>query len=621
MHFNVKHISKDDSEKEIVKKINYNFDQVVSFAVGPDGKIGTIGPTGYDGPGGKKGTSGASGERAVNWFRQSSTPNGNYLDKWIDESSANLEINELGSTGNWNYTGYDLISSTYLKIYSGISGPGGITDKFVVALNNGIGLTATTSLHIGDTTPGTSDSNPNRSKLIISTNDQISTPIFTFSKAENAIQTSPSFLWKNAGNDSKLLFKSSDSLGFISVLSMSISSGSSRFRLYGKTLNFSSNNNFNVFGNSDFYINSNITTNPTYLSLLTSNVVLTSSYSRFSDPTRIQSGQTGSFGLDNTKNVTGTSTSYGIDILQTNSSKYSLRFFDFSGYSILSSATQGSSASPDRYLQTYFGSTGSNTAGSTGAPYFYHVKKHKEYRLQNSGPLSATRYGSTSVETLNYVMDIRDLQYWVTNNIMVTPIGTAIPPSSGGIPIDGIYLRIPSPTSPTEPLYYSDSSINYKIFLNDVSSPYYSTPYNDIKIKGLVWAYTPYNALGQQGTPITYYINFPAVYNAGYIDENSPIKGCSYIELMWSAITSNVNNNPKIFWKACSGAAGFLNITNYWSVGALSSVSNNEPGVVVINPGLLGSSSSSSGGITPGGAGSLGGGGGGGSSSGGGGGS
>jgi hypothetical protein len=74
MHFNTKYIFQGDSQRDITNKINYNFDQILSFAVGPDGHIGPRGATGLYGPAGYKGASGATGTRASKIFKQPTQP-------------------------------------------------------------------------------------------------------------------------------------------------------------------------------------------------------------------------------------------------------------------------------------------------------------------------------------------------------------------------------------------------------------------------------------------------------------------------------------------------------------------------------------------------------------------
>ena len=94
MHFNTKYIFKGDTEKDIIGKIHYNFDQILSFAIGPDGHSGAIGATGIYGPGGRRGATGNAGTRSSIWYKQITEPagNNNTNDIWIDSSVSDGNI-------------------------------------------------------------------------------------------------------------------------------------------------------------------------------------------------------------------------------------------------------------------------------------------------------------------------------------------------------------------------------------------------------------------------------------------------------------------------------------------------------------------------------------------------
>jgi hypothetical protein len=613
MHFNTKYIFQGDSEKEIVKKINYNFDQILSFAVGPDGHVGDKGPTGYAGPAGKKGVHGGSGARGSLWFKQSTEPSSsisNQFDKWIDESTSSNEVKEYGPTGSWSYTGYSMFSSTYFKSYSGISGPAGVTDKFVIGFSNSGGLTASeTSLVLSDKTLNITNSNPNRSKLIISTLDQTSTPVLTFTKTTTNTTGAPSFYWKNTGADTGLVLKSSgSSISFVSSLGLTIDSSTARSIIFGTSMTMTANNDIKISGLGDFILGTNTTIGTgSAFAILTSNIEMASSYYRSNVPTKINNSQSGVFTLDNTKNVTGTSTSYGIQMeVQSQVNLRGFEFLDLTGSAIFSGKIKGP-VSSGKSLQTTFGSTGNAAAGSTGGPYFYHVKRLKEIRSDGSTVTCRQYFNSSTSTTYNIpnVIDLDSLTLWDSNYIMVTPIGTALnswnPPTTYGV-----YLKIPAPLSPTAPLFYNGTATNYRVFVNDIN-PSNSAPNNDIKIVGLVWDYTRYT--GTSATTTTYYLTFPRERDMNFYQSY----GCSYVDLIWMPLTSSTNATPKIFWKTCNGSAGFINVTNYYTVGQL--VPPSSGGGSVGNP----LSSSGGGGVSSGGGGIGGGGYGGGSPSGGGG--
>ena len=132
MHFNNKYINLGDSEDLIKDKINYNFNQILSFAVGQEGLIGPKGATGIPGPSGKKGETGPTGNRATDWTRGTTFPSvtTQEFDLWIDDSSGVGDVYERGSTsGSWNYTGFSLYNSDYFDVYTSIIGPVGSNDK------------------------------------------------------------------------------------------------------------------------------------------------------------------------------------------------------------------------------------------------------------------------------------------------------------------------------------------------------------------------------------------------------------------------------------------------------------------------------------------------------------
>ena len=114
MHFNTKYIFKGDTKKDIVEKINYNFDQILSFAVGPDGHQGAMGATGIYGPAGRRGSTGASGIRASNWYKQPTEPlSPNTNDVWIDNSitDGNIKVFNYPIPSNtWNDSGYTFLN-------------------------------------------------------------------------------------------------------------------------------------------------------------------------------------------------------------------------------------------------------------------------------------------------------------------------------------------------------------------------------------------------------------------------------------------------------------------------------------------------------------------------------
>jgi hypothetical protein len=116
-----------------------------------------------------------------------------------------------------------LFNSDYFEVYSGIVGPLGLTDKSAIGFKSSY-VPDQTSLVVSDTYFSSSDVNPNNSKLLVSTEDQITNPIFSFVKSNSNSTNFPSFYWKNTGAFSDLLFKSPGKLSIISLLDLELSS-------------------------------------------------------------------------------------------------------------------------------------------------------------------------------------------------------------------------------------------------------------------------------------------------------------------------------------------------------------------------------------------------------------
>ena len=116
MPLNLKPILTSLTDNEKLDAINYNFDQILSFAVGPNGHQGPKGPDGYDGPSGKRGITGPTGLRGTLWSKSDNAPtSGNPFDLWIDSSTSDYQVNTLGTGGSWSYTGYSLFTSSIIN--------------------------------------------------------------------------------------------------------------------------------------------------------------------------------------------------------------------------------------------------------------------------------------------------------------------------------------------------------------------------------------------------------------------------------------------------------------------------------------------------------------------------
>ena len=568
MHFNNKYIFAGDSASEIKRKINYNFDQILSFAVGPNGHQGPKGPEGYNGPSGKRGVTGATGLRGTLWSKTDSAPtSGNAFDLWIDSSTSDYKVNALGTGGSWSHTGYSLFTSPYLSVYDGIIGPAGVTDKYAIGIK--AGLTASnTSLVIGDDYATIAGINPNRSKLLVSTADQITRPILTFAKTGATSTGVPGFYWRTVGNSASLRYYSTGNLEISALYGITIDSYTARSILYGDRADITSVQDITIGGTGDFYLYSNTTVGlGGNLSVTSSNLTLSSTSLLSRIPIKIQPSTVSAYGqlvFDATKNTpSGVSTSTaGISILASSTQDSAFEFFDLKNAPIFSAKARGS-VSSGKHLQTTFGSTGGQVAGATGGPYLYPVKRIREVRASTIN-LNARTWGSstTSTSTVRNVMDLTSISLWDSDMILVTPINYTA--ESLGTSDNNVYLRIPtSYVQNVDGLYNNGYTYTYRIFLNDISNN------GSHKIAGLVFNYYSKNKINQTTvTAVQYYINFK--YQTAM---NTPALESCYVDLTFLGAASTTNGNPRIFWKTCDGISGYITLTDFYSVGTLVSTS------------------------------------------------
>lgn len=571
MHFNTKYIFAGDSASEIKRKIDYNFDQILSFAVGPNGHQGPKGSAGYDGPSGRKGATGTTGLRGTLWSKSNDAPvSPNPFDLWIDSNTSDYQVNTSGSTGSWASTGYSLFTSPYFSVYDQLIGPGGVimTDKYAIGIKSGVGLNeSNTSLVIGDGYPSISGINPNRSKLLVSTEDQITRPLLSFSKTGAVTSGSPGFYWRTLGSSASLRYYSTGDLAISSLWGITIDSYTARTLLYGDHAEIASVQDVTIGGTGNFYLYSNTTIGVGGdLSLASSNITLSSSSLSARIPIKIQTTNVpnGQVVFDAVKNVSGASTATsGISILGSSIQDSVFEFKDLKDAPILSAKARGS-VSSGKHIQTTFGSTGGQPAGATGGPYLYTVKKVREVRAStitlNARIWTAT---TTTAPTVYNVIDLTSLSLWDSNMILVTPTTYNLPASNE------VFLRIPtSYDQNVNGLYNAGYTNTYRIFLNDISTV------QSYKIAGLVFDYWTFstNFRGRvTSSAVQYYMRFryqPSM-NA------FPTESC-YVDLTFLGSASTTNANPRVFWKTCDGISGYIPLTNRYSVGSLvsSAVSN-----------------------------------------------
>ena len=563
MHFNNKYIFAGDSASEIKRKINYNFDQILSFAVGPNGHQGPKGPDGYDGPSGKRGITGPTGLRGTLWSKSDNAPtSGNPFDLWIDSNTSDYQVNTfgiIGGVGSWSYTGYSLFKYPYLSVFGGIVGPAGVTDKYAIGIN--AGLTASnTSLVIGDYYNIISAINPNRSKLLVSTIDQLISPILTFSKTGATSTGVPGFYWRTVGDSASLRYYSTGNLEISALSGLTIDSYTARSILYGDRAEISSIQDVTIGGTGDFYLYSNTTIGlGGNLSLASSNITISSSSLTSRIPIKVQPSTVSQYSqlvFDATKNTpSGVSTSTaGISILASSTQNSAFEFFDLKNAPIFSAKARGS-VSSGKHIQTTFGSTGGQVAGATGGPYLYPVKRITEVRASTITLTARIWQANTSfTPTVYNVMDLTSVSLWNSSMMLITPTSYNLPASYE------VFLRIPtSYEQNVEGLYNNGYTNTYRIFLNDITSSA-----QNYKIAGLVFNYFDFTA-GLRGTTVAsiqYYMRFryqPSM-NA------FPTESC-YVDLTFLGSASTTNGNPRLFWKTCDGISGYIPLTDRYSVG------------------------------------------------------
>ena len=424
MHFNTKYIFKGDTKKDIVGKINYNFDQILSFAVGPDGHQGAIGATGIYGPAGKKGATGSPGIRSSNWYKQPTEPlSPNTNDIWIDNSitDGNIKVfNYPIASNTWNDSGYTFLNSQYFKSYSNILGPGGATDKYVIGFKYPGGITGSsdTSLVINDSYLPSSTVNINNSKVLVSTLDQIDRPIMTFSKNGAISSDVPSFYWNSTGDNSDLKFDSGGSFYITTNLDFMIDSDLARTLITSEYFTMRSNlGEFTLRGNGDFGLSSNISVGVGgFLNILTSNFTMDNVSVNHNGGVTITSPLTSTYILRSNPSSPSYQNGISAEVKSANSTAFT--FNDYTGNPVLSAKPSGS-VSSGNFAQTIIGSTGGATGGTAG-PFSYHVKKVKEIR-QSTTSLSARAYLTTTTTNLVDVFDLSSNTTWENDNIIATP--------------------------------------------------------------------------------------------------------------------------------------------------------------------------------------------------------
>lgn len=208
---NILNLLEGDNQSNLVDKINYNFDQILSAGGGPQGAVGPAGPSGPIGPQGPQGPQGIQGLQGSKWFVQDgpSGPSGSsgplgptsitggnpasfpsVGDYWLDVNSANQDVYiYLGATAGWTFTGYGLAQGDIFQRVSPVQFTGAGTGAAIMIAGTGaLNDTVVLSDHnISDyATPSVTGLNFENSKLKIATDNRIRLVSFSKSSFESS---------------------------------------------------------------------------------------------------------------------------------------------------------------------------------------------------------------------------------------------------------------------------------------------------------------------------------------------------------------------------------------------------------------------------------------------------
>lgn len=543
MKLNTKQIFQDDSKNDVIDKVNYNFDQILSFGVGPDGHIGPKGATGIFGPAGKKGATGLSGPRGNKWDSGGNQPYESVeYDLWIKDDG---DLDSYSATGSWNFTGFNFYNSLYFKLYNGIEGPAGVTDKYVIGFKDTLpGLASAYSFVVGDSALSTLDSNPNKSKLVVSVDDQVTRPLFSFLKSGSSSSGFPSFYWDSLGNSNNLILESTGNLNVVSYLSLKVNTATNgRILLdsYKAIINsqsrayFTGNGNLSFNTNTTIGVGSSLVVNSSRLSITTTQFIASSSfYIR-----TYNFGSTGGYALNS--NPINAILDGGIRLeVSGGQADRIFQLKDLSGSSVLSARPLSSSSTAGDMAQTIFGSTGSS-AGATAGPYTYHVSKVYLSKSATTSRSQVRTAQNNCTGTPSTIQNIFGIDRFPNNVIVISPT------SRTNASLNSIYLGISASYLSNLEGVYSASHVNpYRIILDDLSA----NPLT-LFIKGIVFYYS-----NTASTGCYQYVNFNPT-----SDQN-----CRFVDITYLPPANSYNPNPRIFYKTCNGTSGYVNMGNVYPI-------------------------------------------------------
>jgi hypothetical protein len=274
MSFNTNYILPGDDKNQIIGKVNYNFSQVLSNAVGLPGQSGILGATGIIGQVGKDGSTGPTGSRANEWYFQQTPPFGNIpyteaplinYDVWVDTSPGSTggpnriyQYKDNDTSGQYPFW-VDTLSNFAIDgnftLLQGVSGPGEVTEKNAIVIGATSPSSATFVFTDRDVTAA--NANPRYSKILIENDASItaSLPLFSFGKTFYSVSDLPSFFWQNTGDNYDIKLSSGDEITIQSQATGSYASTGGTASLVASGINWNSSTTASLIGPSGISVN------------------------------------------------------------------------------------------------------------------------------------------------------------------------------------------------------------------------------------------------------------------------------------------------------------------------------------------------------------------------------
>ena len=439
MSFNTNYILPGDDKNQIIGKVNYNFSQVLSNAIGLPGQSGILGATGIIGQVGKDGSTGPTGSRANKWYFQQTPPFGNIpytqaplinYDVWVDTSPGSTggpnrmyqykNNYTLGQYPFWVDTLSNFAIDSNFTLLQGVSGPGEVTEKNAIV----IGATSPSSntFVFTDRQVTTANANPRYSKVLIENDASVtaSLPIFSFGKTFYSKSDLPSFFWQNTGDNYDIKFSSGGEMIIQSQATGSYASTGGTASLVASGINWNSATTASITGPSGISINTSTLGFSSLNAQLQSGGLSLSNMSSGMGATSYGSDYALSINGILLDSQTGERTVLGYSGFYGGTPLNSL-FLGASGSNIF---TVGNSPAASQITATY-ASLGIGYTGSTGILGGTGANIVKSYQsITSSASSRATFSGPSGRSTCNYIEVIPSSDVIVVNAVPTGPISS-----------------------------------------------------------------------------------------------------------------------------------------------------------------------------------------------------